>query len=135
MKNLVCGTINLEKDKNIPESFDFDYVVNIWKSWEKVLYFFGETDIKSSKSFLEYCEKILWKILVYDISISSEDKIFLEPYDYEEWIYECASFEWEFISFSEIKNRFNQVEWVISIREAENSKKFWNRIIKVDFVY
>jgi len=131
----VVWTINLSENNKIPESFDFDYVASLSKNWEKNLYIFWETEIKSSKEFVEYCEKELWKISSYDISISSEEKILLEPYDYEIWVYECATFEWEQVTFSEIKNRFEESDSFFSIREAWISEKFWNKIIKVDFVY
>ncbi len=133
--NQIVWTINLIENKAIPESFDFDYIASLSKNWEKNLFIFGETEIKTSKTFLEYCEKELWKISSYDISISTEDKILLEPYDYEEWIYEVASFEWEQINFAEIKARFEENDAFISVREAGISPKFWNKIIKVDFVY
>jgi hypothetical protein len=133
--NQVVWTINLIENNKIPESFDFDYVESLSKNWEKNLFIFGETEIKTSKEFLEYCKKELWKITTFDISISSEDNILLEPYDYEEWIYEVASFEWEQVSFSEIKKRFEESDSFISIREAWISEKFGNKIVKVDFVY
>jgi len=133
--NQVVWTINLEENTKVPESFDFDYVASLSKNWEKNLFIFGETQIKTSKEFVEYCEKELWKINNFDISISSEDNILLEPYDYEEWIYEVASFEWEQVNFGEIKKRFEESDSFISIREAWTSEKFWNKIIKVDFVY
>ena len=133
--NQVVWTINLLENKNIPESFDFDYVASLSKNWEKNLFIFGETEIKTSVEFVKYCEEELWKIADFDISISSEENILLEPYDYEEWIYEVASFEWEQISFGEIKNRFAENDAFISVREAGISKKFGNKIVKVDFVY
>ncbi len=133
--NQVVWTINLIENKKVPESFDFDYVESLSKNWEKNLFIFGETEIKTSKEFLEYCEKEIWKISTSDISISSENNILLEPYDYEEWIYEVASFQWEQVSFSEIKKRFEESDSFISIREAGISEKFGNKIVKVDFVY
>ncbi|MDQ7010032.1 MAG: hypothetical protein Q9M94_07115 [Candidatus Gracilibacteria bacterium] len=133
--NLVVGTINLEKNENIPESFDFDYVSSLSENGEKNLFIFGETEIKSSKEFVEYCEKELGKITDFDISIETENKIILEPYDYEEGIYEVASFEGEQVNFSEIKNRFEENDTLISVREAGISPKFGNKIIKVDFVF
>jgi hypothetical protein len=133
--NTIVWTINILKTTNIPKSFDFDYVASLSKNWEINLYIFWETEIETSKKFMEYCEKELWKISSYDFSISSEDNLFLDPYDYEAWIYELATFEWEQISFWEIKNRFEWSDGVISIREAELSNKFGNRVIKVDFVY
>jgi hypothetical protein len=133
--NTVVWSINLVENKNIPESFDFDSVSSLSKDWKKNLFIFGETEIKTSKEFLEYCKKELWEISSYDISISSEDNILVEPYDYEVWIYEVASFEWEQVTFSEIKNRFEESDSFISIREAWISEKFWNKIVKIDFVY
>jgi hypothetical protein len=135
MLNTVVWTITLEWNNIIPESFDFDTIASLTKEWNKVLYIFGETEIKTSKEFVEYCEKELGKITHTDISISSEDNILLEPYDYEEWVYEVSSFEWEQVSFSEIKNRFEESDSFVSIRECEVSKRFWNKIIRVDFVY
>lgn len=133
--NTVVWSINLVENNPIPESFDFDSVSSLSKNWEINLFIFGETEIKTSKEFLEYCEKELWKISSHDISISTEDNTLLEPYDYEAGIYEVASFEWEQVSFSEIKKRFEESDSFISIREAWTSKKFWNKIVKVDFVY
>ena len=133
--NTIVWTITLEWNNLISDEFDFDIVPSLSKDWNKTIYFFGETPIKSSKDFLEESEKILWKILFSDISISSEENVFLDPFDYEEWVYEVASFAWEQINFSEIKKRFEWNEEVISIREAGFSNEFWNKIIKVDFIY
>jgi hypothetical protein len=77
----------------------------------------------------------LWEFKNHDISISTEDKIEIINVAYEEWIYEVATFEWEEVTFAEIMDRFADFEEVISIREAELSQKFWNKTIKVDFVY
>lgn len=133
--NKVVWSIKLVENNAVPESFDFDSVASLSKSWEKHLFIFGETEINTSKEFLKYCEKELGKISSHDISISTEDKILLEPYDYEDDIYEVASFEWEQVSFEEIKKRFEESDSFISIREAWISEKFWNKIVKVDFVY
>ena len=54
---------------------------------------------------------------------------------YEEWVYELASFEWEQVEYNDFVDRFRDFDWVISVREAEASNKFWNKVIKVDFVY
>ena len=133
--NKVVWSIKLVENNPVPESFDFDSVASLSKSGERHLFIFGETEINTSKEFLKYCEKELGKISSHDISISTEDNILLEPYDYEDEIYEVASFEWEQVSFEEIKKRFEESDSFISIREAGISEKFWNKIIKVDFVY
>ncbi len=133
--NTVAWTITLNWNKEIPESFDFDIVESISESWNKTIYFFWETLIKTSVLFLDECKTLLWETINYDISLSSEDHIELTLIDYEEWIYEVASFEWEQINFSEIKKRFIDSPDVISIRECEVSKRFWNKIVRVDFIY
>lgn len=133
--NLVVGNITFDWNIIIPKSFDFDIVETISKSWNKNIYLFWETDIKSSKEFVTMCEEEIWSIKNYDISISSEDKVELFPYDYEEWIYEVTSFEWEEVNYDEIKDRFLEHDALFSIRECEISNKFWNKVIRVDFIY
>lgn len=133
--NLVIWNITFVWNLKIPESFDFDVIENINKNWNKNIYIFWETLLDNSKDFISMCEKEIGKIDNYDISISTEDKLELFPYDFEEWLYELVSFEWEEVNFEEIKNRFLEHDAIFSIREAETSKRFWNRVIKVEFVY
>ena len=133
--NLVLWNITLKWNKVIPRSFDFDIIETLWKTWNKNIYFFGETEIKSSAEFMEYLQKEMWEILNFDFSISSEDKIEFLPYDYEEKIYELVTFEWEDIDFKEIVEKFKDSDSIFSIREAWISEKFWTKIIKCDFIY
>ena len=133
--NLVIWNVTFKWNIIIPKSFDFDIVESLSKTWDKNIYFFWETEINSSKDFLEKELKKIWEIIDYDISISTEDKIEFLPYDYEEWVYELVSFEWEEVNFEEIVERFKEHDAIFSVREAWISKKFWNKIIKVDFVY
>ncbi len=133
--NLVVWNITFKWNLIIPKSFDFDVVETLSKTWDKNIYLFWETDIKFSKDFVKMCEKEIWKIKNFDISISTEDKIELLPYDYEDWIYESVSFEWEEINFDEILDRFKEHDAIFSVRETEISNKFWNRVIRADFIY
>jgi len=133
--NTVVWTITLDGNDLVPEAFDFDIVESLEKSGNKTIYFFGETECKNSEDFLAESKESLWWILHYDISISSEENVMLDPFDYDEWIYEVASFEWEQVTFGEIKTRFGEVKEVMSIRECEVSKRFGNKIVRVDFVY
>jgi hypothetical protein len=119
----------------IPKTFDFDYIESLSLNWDKNLYVFWETKINKSDELMAFFVDILWELKNYDISISSEDNIEIMPYDYEAWIYEVVSFEWEQINFKEIKNRFLEHDAIFSIRESEDSVRFWNKIIKVDFIY
>jgi hypothetical protein len=50
-------------------------------------------------------------------------------------LYEVASFESPAADLRDIVDRFQDSFEVICIREAEESEKFGNRIIKVDFIY
>ena len=133
--NTFAWNITLKGNKQIPENFEYDYIESLSKTWDKNLYVFWETKINSSQELVDFFKENLGELINWDISISSEDKIELLPYDYEEWIYEVVSFQWEQIDFNEIKSRFEEHDAIFSIREAEKSEKFWNRVIKVDFVY
>ena len=133
--NTFAWNITLNWNKVVPQEFDYEFIESLSKIWDKNLYIFWETNFKSSKDLVQYLENTFWKLKDFDISISTENKIVLMDYDYEEWIYELASFEWEFTDFNEIKERFLDHEAIFSIREANISNKFWNKIIKCDFVY
>lgn len=132
--NVFAWNITLKSNKKITW-IDYDYVENLSKDWSKVLYIFWETDLKTSGDLIELFSSKLWELLNYDISISTEDKIEILHSTYAEWVYELASFEWEETTFEEILERFSDFDEVVTIREAEISNKFWNRVIKVDFVY
>lgn len=131
--NIFAWNITLVGNKKI--DLDFDFIENISKNGDKVIFVFWETELKTSAELLKMFEEKLWSIKNYDLSISSEDNIEIIWESYEEWIYELATFEWEEVSFDEIFDRFKDFEEVVSIREAEDSERFWNKKIKVDFVY
>ena len=133
--NTFAWNITLKWNLLIPEGFPYDYIESLSLSWDKTLYIFWETDFNSSEELIDYFTQEIWELNNYDISISSEDKIEVIPYDFEEWVYELVSFEGEEVSFDEIKDRFLEHDAMFSVREAEESSKFWNRIIKVDFIY
>ena len=133
--NTFAWNITLKWNKVIPSDFEYDFVESLSKTWDKNLYIFGETEIKKSADLIKYFEEKIWELKNYDISISSEDKIELMEYDFDEWMYEVVSFEWEFIEFNEIKERFLDHDAIFSVRECEISAKFWNKIVRVDFVY
>ena len=133
--NLVVWNISFSWNVVVPESFDFDTIETLSKTWDKNIYLFWETEIKTSDDFVLMCEKEIWKIINSDISLAWESKVELFPYDYEEEIYELVSFEWEDVDFAEIKERFKEHDAIFSIRESWISEKFWNKIIKADFIY
>lgn len=131
--NIFSWNITLKGNKSI--NLDYDYIESLSKNGDKTIFIFWETELKTSKELIEMFKEKLWELNYYDLSISTEDKIEVINVAYEEWIYEVATFEWEEVSFEEIMDRFADFEEVISIREAEESERFWNKKIKVDFVY
>ncbi len=132
--NVFAGNILISWDATV-ELKDFDYIESLSKTGDKVLYVFGETDFSKAQDLRDLFEAKLWDIKLYDISLSSNQAVWVAPYDYEAWVYECARFEWENVDFEEIADRFEDVEWVFAIREAQDSQLFWNKVVKVDFIY
>lgn len=132
--NIFAWNVTLNWNKEISLK-DYDYIANLSKTGDKVIYIFWETLLKKSDDIKRLLEEKLWKIKNFDISISTEDKMDLINSTYEEWVYELATFEWEQVDFAEINERFKWFEEVVSIREWEVSEKFWNKVVKVDFVY
>lgn len=132
--NTFAWNIVLKWNKSI-KWIDFDYVENLSKTWDKIVFIFWDTKLNKSSEIMQLLQDKLWDILSYDISISTEDKMDIINDTYEQWVYELATFEWEQVDFDEILERFWDFEEVVSIREAEMSSKFWNKVVKVDFVY
>lgn len=94
-------------------------------------YLYWETEITSSEEFVKSMKKrIKWKLLNFDISISSEDQIkIFEPKS--KWKYLLKTTHWE--EFSEV---VETKKWpnIIAIREAETSPVIWGRVIKIDYI-
>jgi len=130
--NTFAGTITFEWEVDLSKINCKKLVID----WENITVFiFWDTKIESSKEFIDDFESY-WKIISHDISISTEDNINLLNTDFDmEWLYEWASFEGLEVDIRDISERFLDAFEVISVREAEESTKFWNRIVKVDFVY
>ena len=131
--NIFSWNFTLKGNKKI--DLDFDFVETISKSWDKVVFVFGETDLKTSKDLLLHIVEQVWELKNYDLSISSEEKVEIINLAYDDGIYELATFEWEEVSFQEIFDRFKDFEEVVSIREVDISDRFWNKKVRVDFVY
>ena len=132
--NTFAWNITLKWNRVIKD-IDFDYIENLSISWDKVIFIFWDTELKTSLEVVKMLEEKLWEFKNHDISISTEDKLEIVWWDYEEWVYELASFEWEQVDFKDILDRFTDFDGVISVREAEISTRFWNKVVKVDFVY
>lgn len=123
------------KGKPEIKDLDFDYVEIFSKTWNTVLYIFWETEINNSKELEELFIFKIWELNSFDITINTENNIEVFEWDYGEGIYELVSFEGEEVDYENILARFEEVSEVISVRESWISEKFWNKIIKVDFLY
>ncbi len=132
--NIFAWNVTLKWNKAI-SWLDFDYIESLSKTWDKVIFLFWDIDFKTSDEVVKMLKEKLWELKNYDISISTEDKMDIINGTYSEWVYELATFEWEQVDFAEISDRFSGFDEVVSIREAEVSTRFWNKVVKVDFVY
>ena len=132
MDSAFAGNITL-KSWNIDTSkYDFDIIA----AGERTYFVMWEVDEDNLTALLVYFTDIFWcEIESYDLSIEALDQIDIYADKYNEWVYEVVSFEWPEINFQAISERFEMVDEVCIVREAETSKKFWNRIVRVDFLY
>lgn len=99
------------------------------------IFLFGKTKSESTEEILKQYADI-WELYAYDISISTEDNMTMLNNEVEkEWLYEVVTFESAVADMRNIVERFQDSFEIICIREAEESEKFWNRIIRADFIY
>lgn len=132
MDNTFAGTITLKQGSIDTQKYDFDIIA----AWKKTYFVMGEVDEDNLTALLLFfTETFSCDIESYDLSISSLDQIDVYADKYSEWVYEMVSFEWPQVTFEAISERFEMVDEVCIVREAEQSEKHWNRIIKVDFLY
>lgn len=133
--NTFSGTISFKTKIDTSKLQDKHVTVESAESDIFTLFIFGQTKLASSEEIIKSYEKF-GEIFSYDISISTEDNIAILNTDYEkDGLYEVAAFEWPEIDYKDIIGRFDEMFEVICVREAEESEKFWNRIVKVDFIY
>ena len=129
--NIFAGNFSIEKDVEVPE-IDYD-IVKI--SPGNFFIMGGSEEIETSTQVLEFIESIFGKTLTHDMSIDTEDAVEILSTEYEDGCYECVSFEWPHIAIWDIIERFADSGEVASIREAEASSRYGNKIIKADFLY
>jgi len=132
MDNIFAGNITLKTGWLEVEKYDFDIIA----SGEKTYFVMWEVDEDNLTALVQYFTDIFkQEILFYDLSIATEDQIDIYADKYEDTVYELVSFEWADVTFETITERFAEVDEVCVVREAEESKRYGNRIIKVDFLY
>ena len=129
--NIFAGNFSLKEKIETPD-LDLDII----QTSETSYFIMGaDEEIKTSTQLKEFLEKNFWEIKSCDISIEGEDKLEILASEYEWYVYECVSFEWPNVDFHDILERFAEWGEVVVVREAEVSKKYWNRVIKADFLY
>lgn len=113
----------------------FNFVKNLTKSKDSNVYFFWETDKKTSEELLEFFKEVVSsEVVAYDLSIETEDKIEILEDTEIDGEYNVMAISWINNNFEEVLDWFSEWEEVIAIREAEDSKAFWNKVIKVDII-
>ncbi len=134
--NYFAGSITFKW--NIMLSFEkrtFNFVKNMTFDNNSNVYFFWETDKKTSEELLDYFKNIISEnIISYDLSISTEDKVEILEDEQIDWEYNIMAISWINTTFEEVLENFQDWEEVICIRESEDSTSFWNKIIKVDVI-
>lgn len=129
--NIFAGNFSLIEKTQTPE-LDFD----IEQTGEKSYFImWADESLVSSEQVVSFIENYFWKLASHDISIEWEDEIEIISSEYEIGAYECVSFEWPWVDFHDILERFAESNEAISIRQAGESKIYWNKIIRVDFMY
>lgn len=133
--NKVAWNITLETKVNF-EIDDLFFVESGNLNWTYTYFFYGKTYINSSEELLKKIEeKVAVKSINHDISISIEDNIEVYTDRQIDWIYTITTIEWSEENFDSVINKFAESSpFIISIREAESSSIFWNRVIKIDIV-
>jgi len=132
MKNLVAWniiySIDIKKEKIWLNNIITKVRDGIWN-----IFLYWEIELQTSEEVFNYIKSlVMGKILSYDISISTEDRIMILRDEQLEWKYELYEAEWARVTFDNTVERNMADGFTVAIREAEVSKKFGNRIIKID---
>lgn len=133
--NTFSGTMSFLGEIDTSKIQEKHLVITSEETTNTTLFVFGKTEIEDSDDLVKYFWE-LWEVICSDFSISTEDNMAILNTDFDkDWVYEVASFESAEINFRDIAQRFQDSFEAICVREAEESEKFGNRIIKVDFIY
>lgn len=133
--NTVAGSITFKWEIRWDIVLD-KLITEVWWGLYSV-FLYWETEISTSKDVLEdFRKSIHGEIISYDISISTEDKLELFHFDKDstDGDYVLKSVEWASVNFEDVLEQESWQAGVVAVREAEESSKFWNRVIKVDSI-
>ncbi len=133
MNNFI-GTVTYTGEHSL-DHIDADCLsMDTWD--QKTLFLCGQTEYSSSDELIDDFKKNITWLHSWDISVSTEDDIVILNSDIEEdGLYECVSFEGPGVEYHQIVDRFHDIWEAVAVREAEESKRYENKVIKVDFIY
>ncbi len=132
--NKFAGTLTFTGKVEVNKIQDKHLVVKSQDSEYTTIFLLGNTKHETSEELIKSYN--IWELYAYDISISTEDNMTILNNEIDkEGLYEVASFESSEADLRDIIERFQDSFEVMCVREAEESEKFWNRIIKADFIY
>lgn len=133
--NKFSGTLTFTGAVEVNKIQDKHLVVKSQDSEYTTIFLLGNTKHETSEELIKSYSD-LWELFAYDISISTEDNMTILNNEIDkEGLYEVASFESSEADLRDIIERFQDSFEVMCVREAEESEKFGNRIIKADFIY
>lgn len=133
--NNFAGTLTFSWELDLSKVQEKHLVIKSENTDETSIFIFGKTKLESSEELIK-SYNVLWELEAYDISISTEDNMTLLNNEVDkDGLYEVASFESPEMDMRNIIERFQDSFEVMCVREAEESEKFGNRIIKADFIY
>lgn len=133
--NNFAGTLTFSGEINTDKIQEKYLIIKPEESEEISIFLFGKTKLETSDEIIQSYSHI-GTLEAYDISISTEDNMSLLNNEIDkEGLYEVASFESPVMDIRNIVDRFQDSFEIICVREAEESEKFGNRIVKVDFIY
>lgn len=132
--NKFAGTLTFTGEVEVNKIQDKHLVVKSQDSEYTTIFLLGNTKYETSQELIKSYN--IWELYAYDISISTEDNMTILNNEIDkEGLYELASFESSEADLRDIIERFQDSFEVMCVREAEESEKFGNRIIKADFIY
>lgn len=132
--NKFAGTLTFTGEVEVNKIQDKHLVVKSQDSEYTTIFLLGNTKYETSEELIKSYN--IWELYAYDISISTEDNMTILNNEIDkEGLYEVASFESSEADLRDIIERFQDSFEVMCVREAEESEKFGNRIIKADFIY
>lgn len=129
--DIFAGNFSLKEKITTPD-LDYDILATGDTSY---FIMWADESIRSTDDVIAFIRKEFGELDHFDISIESEKSLEVISSEYETGDYECVSFEGPQVDFVDILERFADSMEAVCIRECEISKIYWNKIVRVDFIY